>query len=148
MACLFFLSLCFSPSVGGVQVRNSTIELFGRFRRRYKQHKVLAKQSLASGGRPGSSGGVDRNCFKNINRKTTDYLGSHSVCFFFFCFSIKKEGEISPNPTSGTIVAFEAKVVLLASDGDEERAWRRGRGSRGRGRRASCWPGGLCKGRS
>lgn len=44
----FFLSLCFSPSVGGVQVRNSTIELFGRFRRRYKQHKVLAKQSLAS----------------------------------------------------------------------------------------------------
>lgn len=82
------------------------------------------------GGRPGSSGGVDRNCFKNINRKTTDYLGSHSVCFFVF-FSIKKEGEISPNPTSGTIVAFEAKVVLLASDGDEERAWRRGRGGLG-----------------
>lgn len=61
----FFLSLCVSPAVGGVQ--------------------VLAKQQPAGGGRPGSSGGVDRNCFKNINRKTTDYLGSHSG-FFSFCF--------------------------------------------------------------
>lgn len=64
---------------------------------------------------------MDRNCFKNINRKTTDYLASHSVFFLSF-FSIKKEGEIFPNPTSGTIVVFEVKVVLLASDGDEEGA--------------------------
>lgn len=38
---------------------------------------------------------------------------------FFFFLSIKKEGEIFPNPSSGTIVVFEVKVVLLASDGDE-----------------------------
>lgn len=45
----------------------------------------------------------------------------------------QKTGSDFPNPTSGTIEAFEA--------------WRWGRveGTRCRGRCASCWPGGLCK---
>lgn len=145
----FFSFFCLSVSLPPSEESKSGIQPTGCLaeERRHKQHKVLAKQSAAGVAAEVGPAPVEEEWLEialkiEIEKQPTILEVTQSGVL---CFLNQERGR----DFSKTYFWHHSSVDLLASDGDEEGRWQPGgRGSRGPGRHASCWPGGLGKGRS